>query len=167
MTQAEGQENIFQAAALVKVQSGLLQSFGQDFGHPPSQRGELLSSAAPHGVCGGSALVSLICPSRTPVCAGHQLGAFPPHQQSWVAELKQDGRARWRINGELQPPTENSSKSFRCHASREEKSGAKGHPGASCPIKLGRALFGEHGHIMPLLKAVLAWRKHVPSVALP
>lgn len=46
-TSRGSQENIFQAAALVKVQSGLLQSFGQDFRTFPG--GELLSSEAAHG----------------------------------------------------------------------------------------------------------------------
>lgn len=38
-TSRGSQENILQAAALVKVQSGLFQSFGQDFRTFPSQRG--------------------------------------------------------------------------------------------------------------------------------
>lgn len=131
------------------MQSGFLQSFNQDFRTFPSQRergregererrreGE--SSSPQHRPWGEpSAVASLICPSRTLRC---QLGAILP-QQSQMAEVKEEGRAVWRINGELQSP--NSSKCFRCPTSVEEKSGPKGNPGVSCLRRLCPVFLGN------------------------
>lgn len=82
-TRRGSQENAFQAPTVVKVQSDLLQSFGQDFRTSPSQKGE---SSSPQWQPTGYVVVLPQCvlsaPAGHPCALGHPLGAIPPHQKS-------------------------------------------------------------------------------------
>lgn len=75
------------AAALVKVQSGLLQSFSQHFRISPRKGGAPLLSSSPWHMWWSCSSA----PEGQTYVLEHQLGAIPAHQQSQVAELKQEG----------------------------------------------------------------------------
>lgn len=125
---------VLQRADSVKVQSVFLQSFSQDFRTFPSQseRGrELLSSVQTVGwwLCSG---LSDLPQQDTEMPAGS-------HPSSPVPGGR--GERMGRKNGEFQPP--NSSKSFRCPTSLEEKSGAKGNPGVPCLRRLCPVFLGN------------------------